>query len=100
VAHVQRAGDVRRRNDDAEHRRVRISIYLGRKIPISLPPFVVVLFGFLRVVLFGDLHANSCFVLGLKRKARVYARPWEKFKTADHALEKFTFLKQTAIMTN
>ncbi len=57
MAHVKRARDVRRRNDNSEHRRFRIVIYLGRKIPIPLPPFVVVLLSFLRVVLFGDLHA-------------------------------------------
>ena len=57
VAHMQRAGDVWRRNNDREHGRVRVFVDLRRKRAALLPAFVVVLFSLFRVVLFGDFHA-------------------------------------------
>ena len=101
MAHVQRASDVWRWNDNAEHGRLRISIDLRRKIPVLLPPVVVVLLRLFGVVLFGDLHAQLCAFLRLKRKATVYARRREKFKTGPlKRLEKTAYEAQTATMTN
>ena len=59
MAHVQRAGNVWRRNHDGEYRRLRIAIYLRREIAILLPPLIVVLLRLFGVVLFGDFHAVS-----------------------------------------
>jgi hypothetical protein len=62
VAHVQRAGNVWRRNDDGENWRARILIDLRRKRTALFPAVVVVLFGLFRVVLFGDIRAETlCF---------------------------------------
>src|ERR1044072_167798 len=56
VPHVKRAGDVWRRNGYREHWSVRVTIYFGSKVAALLPSVVVVLFGFFRVVLFGNVH--------------------------------------------
>ena len=65
MAHVKRAGDVWRRDDDAEDLRLRILVYLRSKKPIPLPPLIVVLLRLLRVVVFGDIHANFVLLVSL-----------------------------------
>jgi hypothetical protein len=106
MAHVQRAGDIRRRDNDRKDRRVRILINLRRKIPIPLPPLIVVLLGLLRVVLFRNFHADyrQCFVL-LSENERVESTSdrQQSSKTASDVittLEKTRRQRQTPDMTN
>src|SRR5438128_1322856 len=52
---MQRAGHVRRRNDDRENRCVRIFVNVGREKSARLPASVMLRLGFFRIVSFGDL---------------------------------------------
>ncbi len=56
VAHVERAGHVRRRDGDGEDWGRRVAVDLWREIAFGLPPRVMLLLGLLGVVSFRNLH--------------------------------------------
>src|SRR4051794_28367597 len=58
---MQAAGYVWRRNDDRVGLSVRVLVDLGCKKAAVLPAFVVVLFGFFRVVCFGKFHKQKVY---------------------------------------
>src|SRR6266550_796312 len=58
MAHVQRAGDVRRRDHNSEHGSVLISINFRSKIPVLLPPLIMMLLCLLGIVLFRYVHPS------------------------------------------
>src|SRR6267143_4385994 len=57
-AHVQRAGDVRRRDHNREHGSVRIGIDFRSKIAVCLPTFIMLLFCCSWFVLFWYVHSS------------------------------------------
>ena len=56
VTHMQRAGNVRRRNRYRERRCALVAINLGSEAALLLPARVMMFFGLFRIVGFGDVH--------------------------------------------
>ena len=90
VAHVQLAGDVRRRHDDGK--RLFAAVDLGMEIPLVAPVLIDAILGALRGILFGEFLRHSVnllvnvrgviFTFGQNKKSRPMSLSWDGLKSS------------------
>ena len=90
VAHVQLAGDVRRRHDDGK--RLFAAVDLGMEIPLVAPVLIDAILGALRGILFGEFLRHSVnllvnvrgviFTFGQNKKGRPMSLSWDGLKSS------------------